>query len=72
MKPVAVALVAAGIAAGVSAETLVDGGSRAPAVHARKPASRGGPAGAHGLMLFPLADPDAHARNGAQSMESAP
>jgi hypothetical protein len=26
---------------------------------------------AHGLMLFPLADPDAHVHNGAESIDTA-
>jgi len=70
MRLAAAGLVAAAIAAGVSAAVALHGQARHTVP--QRGAARSGPAGVHGLMLFPLSDPDAHARNGAQSMESAP
>jgi hypothetical protein len=42
-----------------------------PAAHPKAAPSKKSARPAHGLMLFPRADPDAHAQNGAESIDSA-
>jgi hypothetical protein len=68
--PVLTAILVFAIGGGVYTEIALDGHSSKPSMRARTSSPDKGTPGAHGLMLYPLADPNAHVRNGAEPAES--
>lgn len=67
MKLAAAFLLVVGGAGGIAATRLT---GEKPVTHPKAPKKTIRPA--HGLMLFPRTDPDAHAQNGAESIDTAP
>jgi hypothetical protein len=64
-------LLAVAIGGGIYAEIELDGDRPAKASGPRRThAKHSQPSAAHGLMLYPLADPDGHVHNGAEAVES--
>ena len=63
------AVLAAG--GGISAVVVTGHHGMRPAAHPKAAATKRTIRSAHGLMLFPLVDPDAHVHNGAESIDTA-
>ena len=65
-------LLAFAISGGIYAEIDLDGGhsSKTPGSQRARPMDAQPSGAAHGLMLYPLADPDGHVHNGAEAIDS--